>query len=815
MPGSFLLRALLLPLLAVPSALPSLLFLPDSLLDAAEHAKIVQWHDRIAAAALIQEPEFSRHGGDHRASDRATGSLLVLPPGERRVPIVEGFRQHFVAAAGLPFKMDPRLRPSSLPPHIAKAVRHAVLAGPAIVPQRHAVLHILREASTDLRPISNKVNIALMPSTVLAIAGGVNTIFLAVVIDAIGWLDHTLVERFVYGFDIVGPVRDSGSYRSIASRSHADAVEALRAFHESAPAWNRAAHRRLRFSRWSGEQALEDARAVTAATRKERAKGVLIGPYASIDAMHAAIAQRFPERSYESVRPRVMLRFGIWQKGKLRAIDDGKSNGANAASTLVETVTTPSFAFPAIVARTAYVVALHSDIPLPALVSALCDLTMAYRTVPSAQPWFTCFGHLDTGRDPPAPSYYFLPGHNFGLASAVLNFNRYAETIAVVTATLGAVPVEHYYDDFIITDVFAGGDSATFFVHEIVQYVGIGRPRARGEVISSPELDPEKDQETGFVNTILGVRVDLSRVEHDGIVTACVTPERVQSILDFINECARRGRVTPTDAAHLRGKLGFCLSPAYAGIGRAATLPLAQRQYRDTTTALEPGSELDHSFEFFRALLPRLPRLRLEFDVTESTVPPLLVYTDAAFWWKKARADGTTCGTLHGRRPMGDLGAVVYDPVTGVVRVAYATPPWHLYGKLLPDKKTHIAFVETLAAISVYSTYPEIFRGRRVNHFVDNTVALSALVHGYSGKVELAKAVNVFYLQLTGLRTSVYFDYVPSKANIADLPSRGAPHEVAQHLHGFDVRTPDLLRVPDVNTWHAPLGEWIDAHIDA
>ena len=51
--------------------------------------------------------------------------------------------------------------------------------------------------------------------------------------------------------------------------------------------------------------------------------------------------------------------------------------------------------------------------------------------------------------------------------------------------------------------------------------------------------------------------------------------------------------------------------------------------------------------------------------------------------------------------------------------------------------------------------------GRKVNHFVDNTVALSALVHGYSGKPDLAKMVNAFYLQAAGLRTSVYFDYVP------------------------------------------------------
>ena len=126
--------------------------------------------------------------------------------------------------------------------------------------------------------------------------------------------------------------------------------------------------------------------------------------------------------------------------------------------------------------------------------------------------------------------------------------------------------------------------------------------------------------------------------------------------------------------------------------------------------------------------------------------------------------------------------------------------------------------------------------GRRVNHFVEcalggsdhrpsrlsptrprvhgvgsNTVALSALVHGYSGKPDLAKMVNAFYLQIAGLRTSVYFDYVPSKANIADLPSRGAVHELLHELRGVPLaaRARTDLRVPHVGHWAAPLESWV------
>ena len=127
--------------------------------------------------------------------------------------------------------------------------------------------------------------------------------------------------------------------------------------------------------------------------------------------------------------------------------------------------------------------------------------------------------------------------------------------------------------------------------------------------------------------------------------------------------------------------------------------------------------------------------------------------------------------------------------------------------------KNNIAELETLAAISAYSTYPSIIAGRKVNHFIDNTVALSALVHGYSGKPDLAKAVNVFYLQMLSLRASVFFDFVPSKANIADLPSRNMFVELERELHGITVRgsAPDTLVVPSVAAWHAPLASWVQA----
>ena len=247
-------------------------------------------------------------------------------------------------------------------------------------------------------------------------------------------------------------------------------------------------------------------------------------------------------------------------------------------------------------------------------------------------------------------------------------------------------------------------------------------------------------------------------------------------------------------------------------VGRAATLPLVQRQYRDAARReFREGSELHSALLFFEALLPRLPPLRA--PVAANSRSPLIVYTDASYWRDKRKRGVYECAAEK-RSPQhrGALGAVIFDPEIREAWLASARPPWGLLlSTWAVDKKTCIAELEALAAIAAYSTYPAVIAGRKVIHFVDNTVALSALVHSYAKKPELAKSVNVFYLQMIALRARVFFEYVPSKANIADLPSREAFTELRSKLRGIKVRGSalDLLVVPSVGSWNSPLETWL------
>ena len=790
----------------------ALAFLPPGTLSPTENATFHAAVAKIRAAAICAT-EHSRHGGAHRSADRPMGGVLVLPVNQRRVPIAIGFRAHLDAASLLPFPLDSRLRASSLPADLACAVRRSVERRDSLPSFRYSRASAIRAIADQLRPLSTRVNGALMPPTVLRIAEGFNTLFVAAVVDALCWLDSAIVRRFVYGFPIVATaIPDSGAYRLLPPPS-VEQFEARRDFFvRSALAHNQRLHSRLAARATASYADRAADLAVAEKTAKEVAKGVVVGPYPSPDAIHQSMIHLHPHLPPAAVYPRVMNRFGITQKDAIRAIDDGRSNGANAATLMLETVSTPSFFFPAIVARAFAVVALALGIPFLSLVVAMADLSMAYRTIPTSQPWYTAIGFYNPSARPPKPEYYWLPGHNFGLASAVVNFNRYPELVVIALRALFALIIDHYYDDFILPDLEAGRRSALDILEDFIHMCGTGARRTARQPVRSPELDPNKTKEPLRSNVVLGVTADLSSASATPpSVHFRAEPERIERVLAAFRAAFERGKLSPHEAASLRGKLFFLLSSAFGAVGRAATLPLVQRQYRDQPpfTFLR-GSELHQSLLFFEALLPSLPPLHV--PLVQSRRPPLLVYTDASFSSKRARAGGSSreCRDPHAH-PRGYLGAVVYDPDSGIVHVAEAMPNWAvLLASWRDDFKTYIAELEMLAVVSVYTTFPSLFAGRSVNHWVDNTVALSALVHGYAGKPELAKSVNIFYLQAVALRTAVYFDYVPSKANIADLPSRRMFEQLASELVGLRRTSPPhrKLQVPSIAEWNADLGSW-------
>ena len=113
-------------------------------------------------------------------------------------------------------------------------------------------------------------------------------------------------------------------------------------------------------------------------------------------------------------------------------------------------------------------------------------------------------------------------------------------------------------------------------------------------------------------------------------------------------------------------------------------------------------------------------------------------------------------------------------------------------------RKQYIGQLELLAAVAAYTTFPDILRGRRVIHWIDNTSALAGLIKGYARAPDSARIVHAFHAFNAGLQADVRFEYVAFKANIADMPSRGD----VSLLRRLNAQERECV-LPEVDAWSA------------
>ena len=337
-----------------------------------------------------------------------------------------------------------------------------------------------------------------------------------------------------------------------------------------------------------------------------------------------------------------------------------------------------------------------------------------------------------------------------------------------------AVACDHFYDDYMLVDLSCAGMSGQLCLAAMHTLLG-------------QSVEPKKRKPMRSSNVGLGVSLDLSRAHVSFLVRASPTPERVSKLLADIAGCRAADFLSPAHASSLRGKLGFVFGTSYFRFCCAALQPLLQREYYESFTSFSPP--LCEMHDFLSCVLPELPPLdmRLEPDRT----PPLVVYTDAMFLER---------GPLG--VPFIRIGWCVFDPITrSSFHSHYELPAWY-FALFAPQKKTYIMQGEGVGALAPLLSLPALFRGRSVVQFQDNTAALSALVHGYASKPDMSRIVNVFHMAQFLLGVRVWFEWVPSEANLADLPSRLEYAEFFRCLPG-SVWVPTVL--PSQASWSSSL----------
>ena len=117
-----------------------------------------------------------------------------------------------------------------------------------------------------------------------------------------------------------------------------------------------------------------------------------------------------------------------------------------------------------------------------------------------------------------------------------------------------------------------------------------------------------------------------------------------------------------------------------------------------------------------------------------------------------------------------------------------------------------IGQIEILGALAPYLSAPELFAGKQVIHWVDNTSALSAMTKGYSGVPDSARLVHLFHAWNLGARAACWFEYVPTAANPADKPSRVDLASRAWRVADEIRSSPRDLILPEIDQWSDTAG---------
>ena len=659
-------------------------------------------------------------------------------------------------------------------PDLSAAIDHIVEMDSDIVDDRAERMKRLLVIASLLQPLRSTLD-DLKYECARQIAKDLNVAFTAAVVDAFEWPDVELPLRYVIGFPVVFDIPDSGVYKPTESPAEIPRDE----FMAGNTRANASAARNLAQRAQKGGDDLERLHQCWKRTVEEEQEGLILGPLSAAQI----------DRKYGRGRWRFLPRTAILQKGKWRCIDDAKRSKTNSATTMHETIVCARADWPALISRE-FARRYHSlgrrggKRQRTGSSLGMChgtdDLRAAYRHVPTAQPEFTLVGvwrpddSLPTGGE---VVYFEVPGHNFGLVSAVCNFNRSPELFTAAARRLLGIVTEHYFDDADTCEPGFAGDSGQ---------VALGT--LHGPRLFGFPFDQGKHEHMAPTHEFLGVETDFSSI-HTGVVLLDVTQKRRGKLSELCKDTLALPVVTHALAQSIVGKGSFALSATFSSVGRSCLQPLQQHANQGAPTPLSEWAR--DSLEFLQLVCDIMPPTRL--PLLPVSTKPIVVFVDAEGKRRKRGGPGP---------PTGHVGFKVIHPTLGSFWGHGEVPPSVV--KLLDDikvRQTYIGQFELIGAIVPFVSLPaDLFRGFPVELWIDNSGAIGSLVKGYSGKPDCAKLVNMFNFAISRAGVaSLFIDYVPTDSNVADVPSRWhemSPAERAEWagLLGLEVaaKIPDL-----------------------
>ena len=254
-----------------------------------------------------------------------------------------------------------------------------------------------------------------------------------------------------------------------------------------------------------------------------------------------------------------------------------------------------------------------------------------------------------------------------------------------------------------------------------------------GLALAGDKESPPSDQ-----GDLFGASIDLT-VDS---AQASLPAHKVDHLSSGLKQVLSANSLTPAGAAMWRGRLGFAQSLMFGRMGRSLLRPFSARQYADgVSRTWAISDDLKEVSPWRIARLPNPTSRR----VSVADQAPVLVYTDAS-------------GECH-------VGCIVF--IDGVRPMAHThVPDW--MRSLLPGTFEY----ELRATIFGLAVATELATGRAVFLCCDNMGAIGTVVRG-ARRTRLGRTlVSVFWTIAATYGTTVWAEYVASKLNCSDAPSR-------------------------------------------
>ena len=680
---------------------------------------------------------------------------------------------------------------------LVATIRALAGMGNSIVPWRVAQRDKIKGIARRLEAFNPGLR-ALIPAHGRNLNARINFATMYTLHAAIGYIDRLLIDKMLFGFEVVYNIPTSLAFRAVQEPpvDRFTTAENVACFDMVSKQLHKAARDATRIG--ADPQAAETMKKVwegIVGEEGEVQKGLMDGGEDGYGYSRQQIWSQFKQ---VPGGPRCLLRFGVWQNGKCRGCDNGALCGHNDRTQLEETIVCITADFPAQIAREfakynrEWRIRIGTD-----------DVDSAYRRVLCAQPWYTVVAAWDTGRQ--EVRYFTMPGHPFGLRSAVVNFNRVERFMVEVQRIIFLVACGGYFDDEVVCEPdFAGstGQQIIWWIHQLV-----GFPFAE-----------KKHEKMRFKNAFLGVVNNSAAMA--GFILIQIKETRRAKMIKQLQDILKRGSLSAAEAASVRGKLTFISMWAFGAVGKAPLQALARRQYS------KKGSEdldenLVRAIEFLLIILPTLPAVSIPLwnDAPEEV---LLIWSDAMFEpLQDDQGDYITVkdetSGFEFRSAKATLAFAVFVPWLsgGKWFHSYKDVGMDVFVQMVPGKKTYIGQLELLAAAAtLYSLPDDILRGRRAYFWIDNMGAKYGLQKSGSSKEDSARIINAFVLRAASLLFRPWFEWIPSEQNIADLPSRNKLDEYFQAIgagkdglneKGEQVSTFITMVLPDFSSWSAPL----------